>query len=122
MLDDRTPPPDPTLTEATFTVDDDATGWQALLGDAVGTDDVSAYAAPARAIDVAGLPPLYLDVGQVDILCAQDVAWAQRLSAAGVPVELHVHPGANHAYDVYAPTADVTQRARADRIRVLRSM
>jgi acetyl esterase/lipase len=122
MLDDRTPARDPTLAEATFTVDDNAMGWQALLGDTVGTTDVSPYAAPARATDVSGLPPLYLDVGQVDILCAQDVTWALRLSAAGVPVELHVHTGANHAFDIYAPDAAVTQRAMADRVRVLQGL
>ena len=33
------------------------TGWSALLGDARGTDDVSPYAAPARATDLSGLPP-----------------------------------------------------------------
>jgi acetyl esterase/lipase len=33
------------------------TGWDALLGAARGGDDVSIYAAPARAADLGGLPP-----------------------------------------------------------------
>lgn len=33
------------------------TGWTALLGDRKGTEDVSIYAAPARATDLSGLPP-----------------------------------------------------------------
>src|SRR3954452_3161414 len=40
-----------------------ATGWGALLGDAVGGPDVSPYAAPARATDLSGLPPAFIDVG-----------------------------------------------------------
>ena len=50
MLDDRTTTPDPELAPfAAWSYDDNYTGWHALLGDAVGGPDVSAYAAPARA-------------------------------------------------------------------------
>ena len=39
------------------------TGWSALLGDRRATDDVSIYAAPARATDLSGLPPAFIDCG-----------------------------------------------------------
>ena len=48
--------------------------------------------------------------------------FAQRLWDAGVAAELHVHPGAIHGFDQYAPDADVTRRAMADRIRGLRTL
>jgi len=38
-------------------------GWQCYVGDAVGTDQVSPYAAPTRTEDLTGLPPAYLPVG-----------------------------------------------------------
>src|SRR5579885_931494 len=38
-------------------------GWRALLGEQAGAADVSPYAAPARATDLSGLPPAYIDVG-----------------------------------------------------------
>lgn len=41
------------------------TGWSALLGDRRGGGEVSVYAAPARAIDLAGLPPAFIDCGSV---------------------------------------------------------
>ena len=123
MLDDRPLTRDDELSAiATFTYDDNATGWYALLGEDCGGTSVPSSAAPARATDLHGLPPLYLDVGGADILCSQDVAYAHRLVDAGVPVELHVHPGAIHAFELYAPQAGVSQRARADRARVLRSL
>ena len=123
MLDDRPLAEDPNLAAiATFTYDDNATGWAALLGDDCGTEHVPPSAAPARAIDLHNLPPLYLDVGQADILCPQNVAYAMRLADANVTVELHVHPGANHAFEIYAPDADVSRRAMADRTRVLRAL
>ncbi|MCX2929039.1 alpha/beta hydrolase [Mycobacterium sp. CVI_P3] len=121
MLDDRTVAPDPQLApeSLTWTYDDNITGWGALLGDRAGSDDVSRYAAPARAPDLAGLPPTYIDVGDLDIFRDEDIAYAVRLSAAGVPTELHVHPGCPHAFEALAPTAAVSARVTADRIRRL---
>ena len=68
MLDDRPATPDPALLRfLTWTYDDNLTGWGALLGDEAGGEDVSPYAAPARAADLAGLPDTYIDVGELDI-------------------------------------------------------
>jgi acetyl esterase/lipase len=123
MLDDRTTTPDESLVPfLTWTYDDNVTGWGALLGERAGGDDVPGYAAPARAQDVSGLPPTYVDVGDLDIFCLEDVEYARRIAATGTPVELHVHPGVPHGFEVFAPQADVSRRTRADRIRVLRSL
>jgi acetyl esterase/lipase len=123
MLDDRTTSPDPALLPfLTWTYDDNVTGWSALLGELAGNDDVPAFAAPARAFDVSGLPPTYVDVGELDIFRDEDIEYARRIAASGTPVELHVHPGVPHGFEAYAPDADVSRRARADRIRVLKSL
>lgn len=120
MLDDRTTTPDPELPAEvlTWNYDDNITGWGALLGDG----EPSVYAAPARAEDLSGLPPTYLDVGDLDIFRDENIAYAARLSAAGVPTELHVHPGCPHAWEALAPTAAVSKRVVADRIRRLRAI
>jgi acetyl esterase/lipase len=123
MLDDRTQTPDPELLPyLTWTYDDNVTGWAALLGASAGTDDVSAYAAPARATDLTGLPATYIDTGDLDIFRDEDITYARRLSDAGVPTELHVHPGCPHAFEALARAADVSQRAIRDRIRRLRAL
>jgi len=123
MLDDRNTTPAPALQPfLTWTYDDNVTGWNALLEGRAGTDGVPAYAAPARAGDLSGLPPAYIDVGELDIFCVEDISYAQRLVAARVPVELHVHRGAPHGFEAFAPQADVSRRAIADRLRVLRSL
>lgn len=85
-------------------------GWQSLLGDRVGTDHVSPYAAPARAEYLSGLPPTYLDVGDLDLFRDEDIAYANRLMQAGVPVELHVYPGGIHAGELLAPDAELSTR------------
>lgn len=123
MLDDRTTVRDPRFDGLlTWGYDDNVTGWQALLRGTAGSADVSPYAAPARATDLSGLPPTYLDVGDLDVFLDEDLAYAARLAAAGVPVELHVVPGAPHAYELYAPVSAAAARARADRVRALRSL
>jgi acetyl esterase/lipase len=121
MLDDRTTVPDPALVPfAGWSYDDNYTGWQALLGEAIGTADVPETAAAARARDLAGLPPAYLEVGELDIFRDEVIQYARRMAAAGTPIELHVHPGCPHGFDRAAPGADVTRRSRADRLRALR--
>jgi acetyl esterase/lipase len=122
MLDDRTTAPDPALAPfVTWGYEDNLTAWTALLGDSIGGPGVSPYAAPARATDLAGLPPAYVEVGQLDVFRDEDLAYAKRLSAAGVDVEFHLHPGAPHEFDTYGWDTAVARRALRDRHRVLGS-
>ncbi len=93
-----------------------------MLGDAIGGPDVSAYAAPARATDLTGLPAAYIEVGQLDIFRDEDLAYAQRLSRAGVEVEFHLRPGVPHEFETFAFDADVARRSSADRRRILTSL
>ncbi|MDT5259774.1 MAG: hypothetical protein QOD10_4854 [Mycobacterium sp.] len=51
-----------------WTSEPNAFGWRSHLGDRYGTDDVSLYAAPARATELSGLPPTFIGVGTVDCL------------------------------------------------------
>lgn len=123
MLDDRTTVSDPAIEPfAMWTTHDNITGWGCLLGDAAGSEQVSSYAAPAREQDVSNLPPAYIEVGQLDIFRTEDIQYAERLGRAGVGVELHVHPGVPHAFEVCAPSSAVALRAMADRVRVLRGL
>ena len=123
MLDDRQPNHDPALEPfLTWAYDDNFTSWSAALGEACGTDNVSPTAAPARLTDFRGLPPTYLDVGDLDILRDEVIAYAQRLARAGVPVELHVHPGVPHGWERLAPKSQVAVRAMADRVRAITSL
>ena len=111
----------PDVPLAFWSYDDNYTGWHALLGDAVGGADVPEYGAPARAGDLAGLPPTYLEVGELDIFRDESITYARRIAESGTSVELHVHPGCPHGFEVMSGDADVVRRSRADRLRALTS-
>ena len=72
--------------------------------------------------DFGGLAPAYIEVGDLDIFRDKDIAYAQQLARAGVPVELYVHPGAPHGFERFAPNSKVTKRAMNDRMRVIQSL
>lgn len=89
--------------------------WRLYLGDLFGTDDVPAYAAPARATDLAGLPPTMTYVGDLEAFRDETVRYVEQLRAAGVPVEFREFPGAYHGFDAIVPKAAVSVAARAFR-------
>ncbi|OMC09002.1 alpha/beta hydrolase [Mycobacterium sp. SP-6446] len=80
-------------------------GWTAYLGDAD-----PAVAVPARHDDLSGLPPAWIGVGTHDLFHDEDLAYAERLRAAGVPCEVEVVPGVFHGFDLFVPKAQVSQR------------
>ncbi|TQS43989.1 alpha/beta hydrolase [Cryptosporangium phraense] len=90
-------------------------GWSALLGDRRGGPDVPPYAAPARAADLSGLPPAFIDVGSAESLRDEAVDYANRLWQAGGVAELHVWAGGFHVFDWIAPEARITRATLAAR-------
>ena len=124
MLDDRCATPSAYQMDGRGVWDrtSNVTGWTALLGERRGGDEVSPYAAPARARDLSGLPPAYLDVGSAEALRDEAVEFAGRIWRAGGEAELHVWSGAFHSFDEWVPGAAVSQAAREVRLAWLRRL
>jgi acetyl esterase/lipase len=74
-------------------------GWTSYLGREPGGATVPDYVVPARREDLRGLPPAWIGVGDLDLFHHEDLEYAERLRAAGVPCEVHVVPGAFHGFD-----------------------
>lgn len=116
MLDDRnlTPSSHDITDPRVWNRSSNLRAWAAYLGGSheVGGTDVPLTAAPGRASveDLVGLPPAYLDVGELDLFRDEDIAYAMRLLQAGVATELHVTPGAFHASEMYNPEAASSRR------------
>jgi acetyl esterase/lipase len=94
--------------------------WDCYLGPGrAGTADVPIYAAPARATELAGLPPAYVSVMHFDPLRDEGVAYALAMLAAGVSVELHLFPGTFHG-SMLIRDAAISKRQQAETLAVLR--
>ncbi|MEU9117676.1 alpha/beta hydrolase [Streptomyces sp. NPDC048483] len=124
MLDDRNDTPSSYQMAGLGVWDRTAnnTGWTALLGEARGGPDVSPYAAPARAEDLSGLPPAFIDVGSAETFRDEDIAYAGRLWQVGGSAELHVWPGGFHGFTGMAPQAALSRDAGAAPLNWLRRL
>jgi len=124
MLDDRNDTPSSRQMTGLGVWDHAANevGWTALLGDARGGPDVSPYAAPARAADLSGLPPAFIDVGSAETFRDEDVAYASRIWQAGGDAELHVWPGGFHGFAGLVPDAAISKAAVAAQLTWLRRL
>jgi acetyl esterase/lipase len=122
MMDDRnTTPASDVLPDTLFwTRESNKIAWRAYLGCEPGSDGVSCYAAASRATELAGLPPAYIAVGEIDLFASEDIEYARRLIEAGVCTELHVYPGGCHAFDMMAPEAEISQQFTSDFYQALR--
>ena len=113
MLDDRNVVPDRRFPKQfqIWTYIDNETGWDAYLSGLTDRSDVPIYAAPARAADLSGLPPTYIDTGSLDIFHDEDIAYAKKMIADGVEVEGHIWNGAPHGFDYFAFDSSIAKRA-----------
>lgn len=125
MLDDRNIEVDENIAPfATWTTDDNKTGWGALLGDKMGTENVDPIEAAGRMTekDARGLPSTYMDCGELDLFRDEDMEYAQKLGRAGVECELHIIPSVPHAWEVFAPDAQVSKEVIETRCRVIKAI
>jgi acetyl esterase len=116
MLDWRTGGPDDRYRnrhtgEFVWTRDKNRFGWEALRGGYTPDDARKGWFSPALAGDLAGLPPAFIATGALDLFLDEDLDYARRLVDCGVPTELHVYPGAIHAFELVPDTTLAEQAA-----------
>lgn len=77
--------------------------WLHYLGDDYDREKTSPYAAPARAENLSGLPPAFIQTNGLDPLRDEGIQFALRLMAEGIDVELYNAPGNYHGADPMDP-------------------
>ncbi|WP_409346030.1 alpha/beta hydrolase [Paenibacillus sp. MBLB4367] len=120
MIDDRniTPSSHEITDPAVWNRANNVAAWKMYLGEHV-MGDISPYAAPIRATNLAGLPPAYTCVGQLDPFRDETMDYVARLAQAGVDVEFQLYPGCYHGFEHVVPTAEISRRARNGYINAL---
>jgi acetyl esterase/lipase len=116
MLDDRSSATAPSANYRLWDNRSNRFGWAAYLGNAD-----PQVAVPARRDDLSGLPPAWIGVGTHDLFHDEDLAYAERLKAAGVPCQVEIVPGAFHGFDLIAPKLQVSQRFFDSQCDILRA-
>jgi acetyl esterase/lipase len=94
--------------------------WDMVLGDKRGGPNVNELWAPARAKDLSGLPPTFIDAGECEVFRDEAVAYASKMWECGNTAELHIWPGCHHGFDVLGRTAPVTYASVAARVAWIR--
>lgn len=100
-----------TADNATWNRTNNLEAWSMYLGEGTDDSELSPYAVPSRADSLAGLPPTYTCVGQLDLFRDETIEYVTRLAQAGIDVEFHLYPGCFHCFEVFVPEAEVSQRA-----------
>jgi acetyl esterase/lipase len=90
-------------------------GWSALLGDCAGGPQVSQYSAPARAVDLGGLPAAFLEVGSAEVFRDEVANYAKSIWTAGGIADLHVWAGGTHGFEIHMPESAIAQASRSVR-------
>jgi acetyl esterase/lipase len=120
MIDDRnmTPSSHEITDPAVWNRANNVAAWTMYLGEHA-RGDISPFAAPSRATNLAGLPPAYTCVGQLDPFRDETMDYVARLAQAGVDVEFQLYPGCYHGFEHVVPKAEISGRARNGYINAL---
>ncbi|MFD1175151.1 alpha/beta hydrolase [Paenibacillus puldeungensis] len=113
MIDDRniTPSSHEITNPAVWNRANNLAAWKMYLGEHA-NGEISPYAAPSRAQSLAGLPPTYTCVGQLDPFRDETIEYVARLARDGVDVEFSLYPGAYHGFEHTVPDAEISRCAK----------
>ena len=93
--------------------------WRHYLADE--KDAAHPHASPLRAADLSRLPPALVITAEYDPLCDEGEAYAERLSAAGVPTVASRYKGMNHGFLFWVGIVDKAGAAMGESCAWLRA-
>lgn len=106
--------PNPTTGHYCWTRAYNQFGWKSYRGDYDLADADNGYFSPTFRKDLSGIAPVYLASGALDLFLEENLDYCTRVSKVGVPMELHVYPGAIHGFYNFGDCA-ISRKFTADR-------
>lgn len=88
-----------------------ACAWKLYLGQLYGSDEVPAYAAPARACDYRNMPPTCTMAGTIEPFFDETREYVKRLKESGTKVRFKEFPECYHGFDIVASKSSVGKAA-----------
>jgi acetyl esterase/lipase len=92
--------------------------WERYLGQS--PLEAPAYASPAAAEDLTGLPSAYVVTAELDRLRDEGLTYAQRLLDSSVSVELRMWPRVPHSFEHIAPASGLARQALAEQAQAIK--
>ena len=86
-----------------------------------GVDRTDPRCSPLLAEDLSGQPPAYVLASEYDFLRDEELAYGERLAAAGVPVTVRCWEGTVHNFFSMYDHVDVAREAMGDAAGALRA-
>jgi len=111
MIDDRLTPSSADNNAPVWNSALNEGAWRLYLGGYYGRDDVPHYAAPARAMNFAGLPPACTFVGSIDPFYDETVTFVNMLKESGTPVHFKTFDGCFHAFEETCLNTNIAKQA-----------
>ncbi|PNP85037.1 hypothetical protein FNYG_01562 [Fusarium nygamai] len=69
------------------------------------------------------MPPLYIEVGELDLFRNESIELATKFYKSGISAELHVYPACPHGFDIFLSRGTgVSIRAFENRDRAIKSI
>lgn len=110
MIDDRETPSSENNNMPVWDTESNRLAWKLYLGDK--SENVSCYAAPARATDFSELPPTLTYVGTLEPFRDETVKYVENLKNAGTDVFFEIFDDCYHGFDIVAPDSEPAKKAR----------
>lgn len=73
--------------------------WDHALAGQRGTENITSYQAPSRAMDLSNLPQAYIDAAECELFRDPAVVYAMTMWRCASSCELHIWPGGVHLFD-----------------------
>ncbi|WP_010490201.1 alpha/beta hydrolase [Lacticaseibacillus zeae] len=111
MLDDQPTPSSLHNDAPVWDERSNVNAWKLYLGNDYGHENVSEYAAPARAKSYENLPPTYTFIGTIEPFYQETLTYIFALRKAGVKAQIDIYKGAFHSFDFFASRTQLAQAA-----------